>query len=280
LTTGYLFFVGSAIEPLDAGWRHRIHHAAGNNGPTTGLVVKKARPLAQIGSGRAAAYLRPSRSAATWGRLVSLEPTASTQPGGRVMISGGRVSAAVVQAAPVAFDVEATLAKVERLTAECAGGGADLVVFPEAFVSCYPRGLTFGTAVGSRTAQGRVWFRRYWDSSVDVPGPVVDRLGTIALEHGVHMVIGVVERDVGTLYCTALFFAPSGAYLGKHRKLMPTGAERLVWGMGDGSTLPVFETPLGRLGAVICWENYMPLLRMSMYAKGIQIWCAPDGRCA
>jgi nitrilase len=191
------------------------------------------------------------------------------------MTSGGRVNAAVVQAAPVAFDVEATLAKVERLTAECAGGGADLVVFPEAFVSCYPRGLTFGTAVGSRTAQGRAWFRRYWDSSVDVPGPVVDRLGTTASEHGVHMVIGVVERDVGTLYCTALFFAPSGAYLGKHRKLMPTGAERLVWGMGDGSTLPVFETPLGRLGAVICWENYMPLLRMSMYAKGTQIWCAP-----
>jgi nitrilase len=191
------------------------------------------------------------------------------------MTSGGRVNAAVVQAAPVAFDVEATLAKVERLTAECAGGGADLVVFPEAFVSCYPRGLTFGTAVGSRTAQGRVWFRRYWDASVDVPGPVVDRLGTIAFEHGVHMVIGVVERDVGTLYCTALFFAPSGAYLGKHRKLMPTAAERLVWGMGDGSTLPVFETPLGRLGAVICWENYMPLLRMSMYAKGIQLWCAP-----
>jgi nitrilase len=192
-----------------------------------------------------------------------------------VMTSGGRVNAAVVQAAPVAFDVEATLAKVERLTAECAGGGADLVVFPEAFVSCYPRGLTFGTTVGSRTAQGRAWFRRYWDSSVDVPGPVVDRLGTIAFEHGVHMVIGVVERDVGTLYCTALFFAPSGAYLGKHRKLMPTAAERLVWGMGDGSTLPVFETPLGRLGAVICWENYMPLLRMSMYAKGIQLWCAP-----
>ena len=85
------------------------------------------------------------------------------------MTSGGRVNAAVVQAAPVAFDVEATLAKVERLTAECAGGGADLVVFPEAFVSCYPRGLTFGTAVGSRTPQGRAWFRRYWDSSVDVP---------------------------------------------------------------------------------------------------------------
>jgi nitrilase len=185
------------------------------------------------------------------------------------------VRAAVVQAAPVAFDVEATLAKVARLTAESASGKAELVVFPEAFVSCYPRGLTFGATVGSRTPEGRAWFRRYWESSIDVPGPAVDRLAAIAGEHSVHLVIGVIERDAGTLYCTALFFAPSGEYLGKHRKLMPTAAERLVWGTGDGSTLPVFETSVGRLGAVICWENYMPLLRMAMYAKGIQLWCAP-----
>ena len=185
------------------------------------------------------------------------------------------VSAAVVQAAPVAFDVEATLAKAKRLCGEAAAGGAELVVFPEAFVSCYPRGIGFGAVVGSRTPEGRAWFRRYWESSVDVPGPVADRLGEIARAHGVHLVIGVIERAGGTLYCTALMFAPSGELLGKHRKLMPTGAERLVWGAGDGSTLPVLDTPLGRLGAVICWENYMPLLRMSMYAKGIQLWCAP-----
>jgi nitrilase len=189
--------------------------------------------------------------------------------------SGERFQAAVVQAAPVAFDVDATLEKVARLTEESAAGGADLVVFPEAFVSCYPRGLTFGATIGSRTPEGRAWFRRYWESSVDVPGPAVDRLGALARQHGVHLVIGVIERDGGTLYCTALFFAPSGACLGKHRKLMPTAAERLVWGQGDGSTMPVFDTPLGRLGAVICWENYMPLMRMSMYAKGIQLWCAP-----
>jgi len=186
-----------------------------------------------------------------------------------------RVAAAVVQAAPVAFDVEATVAKTERLTAEAAGGGAGLVVFPEAFVSCYPRGITFGATVGSRSAEGRAWFRRYWESSVDVPGPVVDRLGTIAREHGVHLVIGVIERDGGTLYCTALFLGPDGTLLAKHRKLMPTAAERLVWGYGDGSTLPVLDTAAGRLGAVICWENYMPLLRMAMYAKGVQVWCAP-----
>jgi nitrilase len=184
-------------------------------------------------------------------------------------------SAAVVQAAPVAFDVDATLGKVERLAADAAAGGASLVVFPEAFVSCYPRGITFGATVGSRTPEGRAWFRRYWESSVDVPGPVVERLGAIAREQGIHLVIGVIERDGGTLYCTALFLGPDGALLGKHRKLMPTAAERLVWGQGDGSTLPVFDTPAGRLGAVICWENYMPLLRMAMYAKGVQVWCAP-----
>ncbi len=183
--------------------------------------------------------------------------------------------AAVVQAAPIAFDVDATLDKVARLAGEAAGRGARLVVFPEAFVSCYPRGLDFGTVVGARTLEGRVWFRRYWESSIDVPGPAVDRLGGIAAQHEVHLVIGVIERDGGTLYCTTLVFGPSGECLGKHRKLMPTGAERLVWGAGDGSTMPVFDTSVGRLGTVICWENYMPLLRMSMYAKGIQVWCAP-----
>jgi nitrilase len=186
-----------------------------------------------------------------------------------------RVAAAVVQSAPVAFDAEATLAKVERLAAGAADGGAELVVFPEAFVSCYPRGMTFGATMGARSPEGRAWFRRYWESSVDVPGPAVDRLAAIARDHAIHLVIGVVERDGGTLYCTALFLGPDGTLLGKHRKLMPTAAERLVWGFGDGSTLPAIDTAAGRLGAAICWENYMPLLRMAMYAKGVQIWCAP-----
>jgi nitrilase len=186
---------------------------------------------------------------------------------------------AVVQAGSVVFDREATLDKVAKFASEAKAGGARLTVFPEAFVSGYPRGMTFGTAVGNRTTEGRDQFRRYWDSSVDVPGPAVDRLVEIAAENAQYMVVGVIERDLGTLYCTALFVAPEGL-LGKHRKLMPTAAERLVWGFGDGSTLPVFDTPLGRIGSVICWENYMPLLRMAMYAKGVQLWCAPtaDGR--
>ncbi|HEX2912686.1 MAG TPA: nitrilase-related carbon-nitrogen hydrolase [Chloroflexia bacterium] len=185
------------------------------------------------------------------------------------------VRAAVVQAAPVSFDRERTLEKVRDLAADAARQGAELVVFPEAFVSAYPRGLSFGAVVGSRTAEGREQFRLYWESSVDIPGPSVDMLGQIAAENRVHLVIGVIERDRGTLYCTVLFFGPEGRYLGKHRKLMPTASERLVWGFGDGSTLPVFDTPLGRIGAVICWENYMPLLRTAMYSKGIQLYCAP-----
>ena len=190
----------------------------------------------------------------------------------------GRV--AVVQAAPAAFDVARTLQKAKDLVADARRRGARLALFPEAFVSAYPRGLGFGATVGSRTAEGREQFRIYWDSAIDVPGPHVDTLGAIARENEVHLVIGVVEREGGTLYCTVLFFASDGRYLAKHRKLMPTGSERLVWGFGDGSTMPVIETPLGRLGAVICWENYMPLLRAAMYGKGVEIYCAPtaDGR--
>jgi nitrilase len=185
------------------------------------------------------------------------------------------VRAAVVQAAPVAFDRERTIDRVRALANEAASGGAELVVFPEAFVSAYPRGIDFGARVGSRTPEGREWFRRYWDSSVDVPGPVVDQISAAVRDARVFLVIGVIERDRGTLYCTVLFFDPSGSLLGKHRKLMPTAAERLVWGYGDGSTMPVFDTPLGRLGAAICWENYMPLLRMHLFAQGIQLYCAP-----
>jgi len=185
-----------------------------------------------------------------------------------------------VQAAPVAFDVARTLEKVGDLTADAGRRGARLTLFPEAFVSAYPRGLDFGAVVGSRSPEGREQFRIYHDSAIDVPGPDVDRLSAIAGAHRMHLVIGVVERDGGTLYCTVLFFAPDGRLSGTHRKVMPTASERLIWGFGDGSTLPVIETDIGRLGAVICWENYMPLLRAAMYAKGIEIYCAPtaDGR--
>jgi nitrilase len=191
--------------------------------------------------------------------------------------SGGKgpFKAAVVQAAPVAFDLERSLNKAHLLAADAAARGARLVLFPEAFLSGYPRGLDFGAVVGSRSEGGRADFLRYWESSVDVPGPAVDRLSITARELDIYLVIGVVEREGGTLYCTVLFFAPDGTLMGKHRKVMPTGSERLVWGFGDGSTMPVFDTELGKLGAVICWENYLPLMRTAMYAKGIEIYCAP-----
>jgi len=186
-----------------------------------------------------------------------------------------RFKVAVVQAAPVLFDCERTLKKVHALAGEAARQGVRLVVFPEAFVSAYPRGLDFGAVVGSRSEEGREQFRRYWESSVDVPGPAVEALARVAKSCSIYLVIGVIERDGGTLYCTVLFFSPDGGYLGKHRKIMPTASERLVWGFGDGSTMPVFDTAIGKIGAVICWENYLPLMRAAMYAKGIELYCAP-----
>jgi nitrilase len=185
------------------------------------------------------------------------------------------VRAAVVQDCPVVFDLEASLAKVAQLSKQATAQGAELVLFPEAFVSAYPKGLDFGARVGSRSDQGRQDFQRYFDSSVQVPGPACDALGAVAQENGIHLVIGVIEKELGTLYCTVLFFGPDGALMGKHRKLMPTAMERIVWGYGDGSTMPVFDTPLGKMGSVICWENYMPLFRMYMYSQGVQLYLAP-----
>jgi len=185
------------------------------------------------------------------------------------------VRAAIVQDYPVVFDREATLEKVRSLVTLAAKQGARLIVFPEGFVSAYPTGLDFGARIGLRHPRGREDFRRYYESAVDVPGAACDALGTAAREASAYLVIGVIERGGGTLYCTVLFFSPDGNLMGKHRKLMPTAMERLVWGFGDGSTLPVFDTPLGKIGSVICWENYMPLLRMYMYSQGIQIYCAP-----
>jgi nitrilase len=181
------------------------------------------------------------------------------------------IRAAVVQDAPAAFDQERTLSKVHTRISKAVAQGAQLVLFPESFLFGYPKGLDFGARVGMRLPEGRKEFQRYFENGVDVPGPGTRVLGEAAHRHNIHLVIGVTERDGATLYCTALFFSPNGELLGKHRKVMPTAMERLIWGFGDGSTLPVFDTPIGRIGAVICWENYMPMLRTSMYAQGIQI---------
>jgi nitrilase len=185
------------------------------------------------------------------------------------------VRASVVQAASVAFDRDRSIDRVAELTARAAAEGAELVVFPEAFVGGYPKRADFGARVGFRSPEGRDWFRRYHEGAVDVPGPAVDRLAEIARVSSAHLVVGVIERDRGTLYCTVLFVGPDGRLIGKHRKLMPTAMERLIWGFGDGSTIPVLETSIGRLGAVICWENYMPQLRLAMYGQGVELYCAP-----
>ncbi|MBX3147866.1 MAG: nitrilase [Gemmatimonadales bacterium] len=185
------------------------------------------------------------------------------------------VRAAVVQEAPQAFELGPTLDRFEARVAEAARQGAQLVVLPEAFIGGYPKGVDFGARVGMRSDAGRELFSRYWDAAIDVPGPVTEILASAAGQHGVILVVGVIERDGGTLYCTALYFSAEGVMLGRHRKLMPTAMERIIWGFGDGSTLGVLDTTLGKLGAVICWENYMPLLRTAMYAQGIQLYCAP-----
>lgn len=182
---------------------------------------------------------------------------------------------AVIQAGSVLFDTPATLDKLARFAREAAAQGAKLAVFPEAFVGGYPKGVDFGARVGSRTPEGREWFRRYHAAAIDVPGAETALIGEVAREQGLHLVVGVIERDGGTLYCTALFFDDGGRLVAKHRKLMPTAMERLIWGYGDGSTLPVVPTPLGRLGAVICWENYMPMMRAAMYGQGVELYCAP-----
>lgn len=189
------------------------------------------------------------------------------------------VRVAVIQAASIFMDSEASTEKAVSLTMQAGEKGAKIVVFPEAFIPGYPRGFSFGTKVGSRAPEGRKDWLRYWENSILVPSETTDRLGEAARDAGVYLIIGVIERDNessgGTVFCTVLFFGPDGTLLGKHRKLKPTGAERLIWGEGDGSTLPVFDTPYGKIGALICWENYMPLARAAMYAKGVQLYIAP-----
>jgi len=169
------------------------------------------------------------------------------------------------------------LQKTERLSRQAADAGAQLVLFPESFLPAYPRGLKFGTVVGSRSPKGRALWLEYWRNSVEVPGPATERLGRLAGRLNLYLVIGVTERSRlgGTLYCSLLYFAPDGKLLGRHRKLKPTGSERVLWGEGRGDDLQVFETPFGRLGGLICWENYMPLARTHLYQQGIDIYLAP-----
>ena len=156
------------------------------------------------------------------------------------------VKVAVVQAAAVPFDAEACVDKAVRLIGEAAATGAKVIVFPEAFIGGYPKGLSYGLVVGARDAAGREEFRIYLEAAIEVPGPLTVPLGEAAAAHGCYVVMGAIEREHGTCYCTALFFGPDGRLLGKHRKLMPTALERMIWGFGDGSTLTAVDSPYGR----------------------------------
>ncbi|MDE1187711.1 MAG: carbon-nitrogen hydrolase family protein [Pantoea sp.] len=168
-----------------------------------------------------------------------------------------------------------TLEKILSYEEQIMASGARLVVMPEALLGGYPKGETFGTQLGYRLPEGRETWAEYFANAIDVPDKETEALADLARRTQAALVIGVIEREGSTLYCSALFFEPEIGLAAKHRKLMPTGTERLIWGQGDGSTLPVLDTQAGRIGAAICWENHMPLLRTAMYAKGVQIWCAP-----
>jgi nitrilase len=187
------------------------------------------------------------------------------------------VRVACVQVEPVILDRARTLEKLAAVTAEAKAGGAQLVVFPETFIAAYPTSAWAKFLAGWADPRAKAAFARLARESVEVPGPDADRLGQIAREHEVWLVTGVNERDPtqpGTLYNALLYHGPDGRLAVHHRKLVPTNHERLIWGQGDGGGLRAVETPLGRIGGLICWENYMPLARFALYESGVQIYIA------
>lgn len=186
------------------------------------------------------------------------------------------VNVAVVQDAATAFDKKATLEHVERLLAEAAESTPDLVLFPEAFVPGFPAGLDWGgPGTGVRADQGQFDYVRYMEGAIVVSGPETAHLGKLAKQHDTNLVIGVIEKRSSTLFCSVLHFDRNGSLLHVRRKVMPTMAERTVWGQSDGESIAAVPFDVGRTGTVICWENYMPLMRQAVYAQNIAIYCAP-----
>lgn len=188
-----------------------------------------------------------------------------------------RFKVGVVQSTPVFFDLEATLEKTEAIVAEQVAQGVKLLLFPESYLPGYPRGFDFGAVVGRRTTEGRKTYQAYWENSVAVGDHHCGRLAAMAQKYQLFIIMGVTERDelTSTLYCSLLYFSPADGFIGCHRKLKPTGSERLIWGEGGPTDLQVYPTTLGKIGGLICWENLMPLARMALYQQGIQIYLAP-----
>lgn len=185
---------------------------------------------------------------------------------------------AVIQAAPVMFEKEGCLSKTVDLIKTASGQSAELIVFPELFIPGYPYGMTFGFTVGSRQEEGRKDWKLYYDNSIVIPGKETEQIGAAAKEAHAYVSIGVSERDAvtGTLYNTNIFFSPEGELVSIHRKLKPTGAERVVWGDADRGYFPVIDTPWGVMGSLICWESYMPLARAALYEKGVTLYISPN----
>lgn len=188
-----------------------------------------------------------------------------------------KVKLALVQDSPVFFDKEKSLQKVMTLTKEAAQKGAQLILFPESFIPGYPRGFSFGTKVGSRTAEGRALYETYYTNSLSAKEPAIQQLEELARTCGLYLMLGATERiePEGSLYCSLFYFSPHNGLMGIHRKIKPTGSERVIWGEADGRHLVSFQTSIGKIGGLICWENYMPLARMAMYQKGVEIYLAP-----
>ena len=188
-----------------------------------------------------------------------------------------KVKVCLIQDSPVFFDKEKTIQKIESLVKTHARQGSELIVFPESFIPGYPRGFSFGAVVGSRTEEGRKIYTEYHKNSIDLEGEELQRLVKLAKTEKVYLVIGITEKQSnnGSLYCSMLYISPTDGFLGVHRQIKPTGSERIIWSEDDGKSLVSFDTKIGKLGGLICWENYMPLARMSMYQKGVEIYIAP-----
>ncbi len=188
-----------------------------------------------------------------------------------------KLKVCLIQESPVFFDKTRTLQKVHDLVKKYAKQGADLIVFPESFIPGYPRGFDFGAIIGSRTDEGRALYSEYYNNSISLESEDLKELEALSVSQNVYLVIGATERQEnnGSLYCSMLYISPSKGLLGVHRKIKPTGTERIIWAEDSGESLVTFKTKIGKLGGLICWENYMPLARQAMYEKGVEIYIAP-----
>lgn len=188
-----------------------------------------------------------------------------------------KIKAGVVQATPALFDLEKTIDIIIHWIEKASDQGCELLLFPESFIPCYPRGFDFDARIGRRSDTSRDQWLDYWENSIEIGSELIERISQAIKKAGIFVGLGVTERENtgGSLYCSLLYFDQQGNLAGVHRKIKPTGLERYVWAESDGSTLLTFDTPIGKIGGLICWENYMPFARYAMYEQGVEIYLAP-----